>query len=86
MYKLILTDINMPEMDGFQMSKAIKQAIHSDQSDQGGEAEETHIVAVTAMNDQQIKDVYKGFGIETVLTKPVKFSDLKPIFQAAFNQ
>jgi CheY-like chemotaxis protein len=52
-FKLILTDINMPMMDGFQMSAEIQtimeqMRIPSDKQSQ--------IYAVTAMNDFQIKD------------------------------
>jgi CheY-like chemotaxis protein len=46
-YKLILTDINMPEMDGLQMSKTITQLLHVHKPYYYG----SKIYAVTAMND-----------------------------------
>ena len=73
MYKLILTDINMPEIDGFQMARMIREKVQG-----------VKIYAVTAMNDGQIRDVYKKYGIEKVLTKPVKTSDLQGIIGEIF--
>lgn len=46
MYRLVLTDINMPGMDGFQMSQKMQDTmkLHIFK-------EEIHFYAVTAMND-----------------------------------
>ena len=76
---MILTDINMPEMDGFQMSEAIHKLVreHSD--------ERVLIYAVTAMNDLQIKNRHQKYGITEVLSKPVRTEILAPIFEAIFN-
>ena len=51
-YKLILTDINMPEMDGFQMAKEIMAILDSSRDLL---SKEMTIHAVTAMNDDAIR-------------------------------
>ena len=66
---MILTDINMPEMHGLQMSERIKKII-SDQRRRLIRSEvcmDTKIYAVTAMNDFQIGEVFQKYGVEAVL-------------------
>lgn len=62
-HKLILTDINMPEMDGFQMSDKILKIIR-DRFRNVEPSQMTCIVAVTAMNDTQIREKYQKYGIK----------------------
>lgn len=71
MYRLVLTDINMPGMDGFQMSQKMQDTmkLHIFK-------EEIHFYAVTAMNDFQIKNRHQKYGIKEVLAKPVRSEDL----------
>ena len=45
----------------------------------------TKIYAVTAMNEEQIGDVYLRYGIEAVLPKPLKMSTLKPIIMKVIS-
>lgn len=65
-FKLILTDINMPEMDGFEMSSKILEILSKKYQSNGGASEMqfVHIYAVTAMNESQIKDNHKQYGIK----------------------
>ena len=37
------------------------------------------------MNEEQISDVYLRYGIEAVLSKPLKMSTLKPIILKVIN-
>ena len=64
--ELIITDINMPEIDGFEMAKLIHKNIDTD----------TPIVAVSAYdcNDYSLQDVIKNFSY--YIRKPIKIKDL----------
>jgi signal transduction histidine kinase/AmiR/NasT family two-component response regulator len=66
-YDLALLDIEMPEMDGLTLAKAIKAdpAISS-----------THIVALTPLGHAPAQDKMLAAGIEASLSKPVKQSRL----------
>ena len=44
----------------------------------------TRIFAITAMNDEQIGNIYSKYGIEAVFPKPLKMSVLKPIVDSMF--
>jgi CheY-like chemotaxis protein len=72
-YKIILTDINMPEMDGLQMSKQIKQLINKF-CQKRAVSRKVKIYAVTAMNDSSIRNNYKAFGVEAIIQKPVQIA------------
>lgn len=64
----MLTDINMPVMDGFQMSQELNRIM--DQMSIPNE-KKSIIYAVTAMNDFEIKGRHQKYGIKEILTKPV---------------
>lgn len=53
MYTLILTDINMPEMDGLQMTKIIRKFVDDNRN---SNTIDPVIWAVTAMNETEIED------------------------------
>lgn len=64
-YRIVLTDINMPEMDGLQMSRIMNRHISRrnhlssySQNESSLTRIDTKIYAVTAMNDDQINDTY----------------------------
>jgi len=81
MYKLVLTDINMPGMDGFQMSQEMHEIMKQHRL-----KEEIHFYAVTAMNDFQIKNRHQKYGIKEVLAKPVRSEDLQHIIESIFGR
>jgi CheY-like chemotaxis protein len=74
-YKLVLTDLNMPEMDGFDAAKNIK----SYQINQGQDM--IPIVAVTAYDDEETFENCLKIGMEAVLNKPVSVDMLDKIIQ-----
>ena len=80
MFKLILTDINMPQMDGMVMSKKIFEMLES-----YGIENNTKIYAITAMNEDFISETFSQFGIEEVLKKPVDIKRLTKIIEKNFT-
>jgi len=68
-YALLLTDLHMPEMDGFELTKAIR----------ANETSEQHIpiVALTANALKGEKDNCLNAGMDDYLSKPVQLEDLQ---------
>jgi len=62
---IVITDISMPEMDGFQMAGKIKSM-----------KADTKIIVITANCDKSYLDKFNEIGCEDYLLKPVKFSTL----------
>jgi two-component system, sensor histidine kinase and response regulator len=62
---LVVTDINMPEMDGIEMARKIK-AINTDAS----------YIVISARNDQENVEKFKKIGYCAYLIKPLDFSAL----------
>ncbi|MCR4561858.1 MAG: response regulator [Bacilli bacterium] len=69
-FDLILTDIKMPRMDGIELSKSIRNLSRAD-------AKKIPIIAVTANDIDNEKDVYKEAGIDGLIPKPVDMTMLK---------
>jgi CheY-like chemotaxis protein len=63
---LILTDINMPEMNGIELLKEIK-ALYP----------ELKVVMITAYEDEQNFNTAKKLGADDYFTKPLEFDLLK---------
>ncbi len=66
-YRLILLDFQMPEMDGFEVAKRIKESPYKG---------DTQILILTSMGQKGDADVCKEMGISGYLLKPVKQSEL----------
>lgn len=64
------------------LSKAIARIIPECPLDQNFD---TLIYAVTAMNDEQINEIYDKYGIEEVMAKPVNTEILRPIIDKIFS-
>jgi YesN/AraC family two-component response regulator len=62
---IVITDINMPEMDGFQMVGKIK-SIKAD----------TKIIVITANCDMSYIDKFNEIGCDDYLLKPMEFGKL----------
>ncbi|MCG9721264.1 ATP-binding protein [Shewanella sp. Isolate7] len=74
-YKLILTDCHMPNLDGYDMSKQIRQIETSTQR------KSVPIVAITgAAMATELDDCYRS-GMNDFVSKPVQLRDLKKVIQ-----
>ena len=69
-YDLILMDLNMPFMNGFEASKAIK-AKHNN----------IPIIALTALEISEVKERCLKAGIKSITNKPISKEDLEELIQ-----
>lgn len=63
-YDLILMDINMPELDGYETARAIR-----------GRGVATPILALTAFDRNEVTDKARAAGIDAVIVKPFEPAD-----------
>lgn len=73
MYDLILMDIQMPLMDGFQATKTIRQ--------QEGKTKHTPIIALTANAISGDQQRCLDAGMDDYITKPIDFQKLEEIIK-----
>lgn len=74
-YSLVVTDIHMPEMDGYQLAHAIRAAEGSTGR------RRTPIIALTANALKGEADNCKSVGMDDYISKPVVLADLKCILE-----
>ncbi|HEA17467.1 MAG TPA: response regulator [Pseudoalteromonas prydzensis] len=74
-YKLLLMDCQMPEMDGYQATRAIRNG------DAGEHYKNVAIIALTANAMQGDRDKCLTAGMSDYLTKPLDFETLNPKLQ-----
>ncbi|WP_299105437.1 response regulator [uncultured Winogradskyella sp.] len=77
-FDLILMDINMPDMDGYEVTKHIRMFNPY-----------IPILALTALNSSEISAKAEASGINQIITKPYIFEDFKAIilsYRAMYNQ
>ena len=74
-YKLLLMDCQMPEMDGYQATRAIRNG------DAGAHYKNVTIIALTANAMQGDRDKCLAAGMSDYLTKPLDFEALNPKLQ-----
>ncbi|MFY8326961.1 ATP-binding protein [Pseudoalteromonas sp. ZZD1] len=79
-YKLLLMDCQMPEMDGYQATQAIRQG------EAGEEYRNVTIIALTANAMQGDRDKCLAAGMSDYLTKPLDFDALNPKLDHWLNQ
>ncbi|CDW74581.1 multi-sensor hybrid histidine kinase [Stylonychia lemnae] len=82
LYQLILTDINMPEMDGLQMTKRIRKIIRDNVNLFNNNQPSCAIWAITAMNETELEDMISSENLNGVSVKPMNYNKLGEILQA----
>lgn len=76
-YRLILMDLNMPVMDGFEATRQILSSYNEWKLINQDNQYRMHLVAVTAfVNEESVKTCYQ-VGISDVIHKPVNVNHLK---------
>jgi PAS domain S-box-containing protein len=73
-YGLILTDLHMPNMDGFDLAKAVRE------KEKGG-SEHVPIIAITASAVQAEHDRCLASGMDAFLVKPVELAQLASVVE-----
>jgi PAS domain S-box-containing protein len=68
-YDLVLMDVQMPEMDGLDATRKIRQTMTSEEA--------PYIIAMTANAMQGDEEICLAAGMNEYLTKPIRMSDLK---------
>ncbi|MEI7489874.1 MAG: ATP-binding protein [Bacteroidota bacterium] len=76
-YDLVVMDIFMPEMDGLQASREIRQIEQSDPSKKA-----IHICAITANADKDDEEKCYKAGVNSYITKPFKLEELIEILDS----
>ncbi|MFP4417995.1 MAG: response regulator [Chitinispirillaceae bacterium] len=71
-YDLILMDIQMPEMDGFETTNKIRNS---------GKNSDTPIIAMTAHASKRYQNKCFKAGMNDYISKPIDFSDLRPLLE-----
>ena len=79
MYQLILMDCNMPVMDGFQATQAIREIVDTHNLSHIQQVEQPFIVALTAYSTAGFKDKCLAAGMNKFLTKPINVVKLKKV-------
>ena len=76
-YKLVLTDLNMPRMDGFEAANQINTYQKLKKI-----SKPARICAITAYESTSVVDRCTKFGIAKVLSKPFSVDALKSVLSA----
>ena len=75
-YNLILVDWKMPDMDGIETTKRIREEVGS----------ETAIIILTSFNWDDVADEAKTAGVDTFVPKPLMASNVMDEFKEAFKK
>ncbi len=78
-YDLILMDCEMPEMDGYEATRLIRQ-MESDT-----DHKPTLIVALTAHAMEEKREKARAAGMDSYLTKPIRLDELDSVLREYFN-
>ena len=83
-YKLILTDIMMPTMDGIEEAQAIFE-LEKELAKDMPNLPKIRIVAVTAGENEEVINQCLNAGMEDVLFKPVQINELHECIQKHYK-
>jgi len=72
---LMLLDLQMPDMNGFEVLKAIREA-----------GMDFPVVMLTARREEQAVEAARALGVSTYLTKPVQFGEIKRVLASALGE
>jgi CheY-like chemotaxis protein len=72
-YALVLTDLHMPEMDGYDLTRAIRA--------EEGTVRHTPIIVLTANALKEEDDRCRTLGTDDFLTKPVQLAGMKDVLE-----
>jgi two-component system, sensor histidine kinase and response regulator len=70
-FDLVLVDIHMPELDGLQVVRRVREEEH-----RSGRSARLPVIALTAMSRPGDRDICLGAGMDDYLTKPLKAAEL----------
>ena len=73
-YDLILMDVQMPEMDGFEAARAIRKL--------GASADQPKIIAITAYALKGDREKCLAAGMDDYISKPVKLEELQAVLES----
>jgi CheY-like chemotaxis protein len=76
-YQLILMDLQMPEMDGFEASRQIRRRLPAQR--------QPRIIALTANALQGDRELCIAAGMDDYITKPVKLHELGEVIRRQFT-
>jgi two-component system sensor histidine kinase/response regulator len=79
-YDIILMDCQMPEMDGYQATRAIRMQEQSSLPDSGGKSP-VHIVAITANAMEGDREKCLAAGMNDYLSKPIRLRELQAVLE-----
>lgn len=69
-FDLIIVDISLPDMDGFNISKEIRKSADNNN---------IAIIAITAFNREEVEAKCYSSGINDIITKPIFIDELKSV-------
>lgn len=79
-FKLILTDCHMPEMDGYQMTKMIRE------KEKLKEMDRIPIIAVTGAAMTGDEELCFSAGMDGFLSKPIQLSDIRKVMDSWYGR
>ena len=71
---LVITDINMHEMDGIEMARAIKLI-----------KDDTQFIVFTGSSDRNHMEIFNGIGVIDYIVKPIDFGRLLAAIEQSIN-